>query len=71
MPTLVIAGDADRVDSVDLLKKELLPRIPHTVLQVLPGTGHLSMLESPRELARIIAEFANALRTQTNSPRGG
>ncbi len=66
-PTLVIAGEANRVDSVDLLKKELLPRIPHAVLQVLPGTGHLSMLESPQELAPIIAEFADALRPPANS----
>jgi pimeloyl-ACP methyl ester carboxylesterase len=66
-PTLVIAGEADRVDSVDLLKAELLSRVPRAVLHVLPGTGHLSMLESPGELARIIAEFADALRTPTNS----
>jgi pimeloyl-ACP methyl ester carboxylesterase len=66
-PTLVIAGEEDRVDSVDLLKAELLPRIPHAVLNVLPGTGHLSMLESPRELAKIIAEFADALRTPPNA----
>jgi pimeloyl-ACP methyl ester carboxylesterase len=63
VPTLVIAGGVDRVDSVDLLKAELLSRVPHAVLHVLPGTGHLSMLESPRELAQIIAEFANALRS--------
>lgn len=67
-PTLVIAGEADRVDGVGLLKAELLSRVPHAVLRVLPGTGHLSMLESPRELARIIAEFADALRRPTNSP---
>ncbi len=60
-PTLVIAGEADRVDSVDLLKAELLSRIPHAILGVLPATGHLSMLESPKELARMIAEFADAL----------
>ncbi len=65
-PTLVIAGEADRVDSVDLLKTELLSRVPQAVLQVLPGTGHLSMLESPREIARIIAEFADALRTPSS-----
>ncbi len=67
VPTLVIAGGADRVDSVDLLKAELLSRVPQAVLHVLPGTGHLSMLESPRELARIIAEFVDALRLPTNS----
>lgn len=27
-------------------------------MKVLPGTGHLSPLESPSELARLIGEFA-------------
>ena len=59
-PTVVIAGELDRVDSVDLLKAEMLSRVPHAVLHVLPGTGHLSPLESPQELARLIGEFAAA-----------
>lgn len=66
-PTLVVAGELDRVDSVDLLKAELLTRVPHAVLQVLPGTGHLSMLEAPRALARTIANFANSLSTATHA----
>ncbi|WP_213772732.1 alpha/beta hydrolase [Bradyrhizobium sp. dw_78] len=66
-PTLVIAGEEDRVDSVDLLKAELLSRVPHAVLRVLPATGHLSMLESPEELAQIIADFTAVLRMPTNS----
>ncbi|MDE1150416.1 MAG: alpha/beta hydrolase [Azospirillaceae bacterium] len=61
VPTLVIAGEADRVDTVDLLRAELLPRIPQATLHVLPGTGHLSMLESPGEVARLIADFTRAL----------
>ncbi len=61
VPTLVIAGEQDRVDSVDLLRAELMPRIPNAVLHVLAGTGHLSMLESPAELARLIAEFVASL----------
>ena len=61
VPTLVIAGERDRVDSVETLKAELLPRIPQAVLHVLPDTGHLSPLESPPELARLIADFASGL----------
>lgn len=64
-PTLVVAGELDRVDSVALLKEELLPCVPHAVLEVLPATGHLSMLESPRTLARIIATFVNSLPVAT------
>lgn len=66
-PTLVIAGGADRVDSVDLLKAELLSRVPHAALHVLPGTGHLSMLESPEELARTVAGFVDALPMPTHA----
>jgi pimeloyl-ACP methyl ester carboxylesterase len=61
VPTLVIAGEQDRVDSVATLERELLPRIPGAVMRVVPGTGHLSMLESPDEVARLIAEFAETL----------
>ncbi len=58
VPTLVVAGECDKVDSVDALKAKLLPRIPQATLHVLPGTGHLSPLESPIELAQLIASFA-------------
>jgi pimeloyl-ACP methyl ester carboxylesterase len=60
VPTIVIAGELDRVDSVGLLEAELLSRVPHAVLHVLPATGHLSPLESPQELGRLIADFAGA-----------
>lgn len=58
VPTIVIAGELDRVDSVGVLKAELLPRIPRAMLHVLPGTGHLSPLESAQKLARLIGDFA-------------
>jgi pimeloyl-ACP methyl ester carboxylesterase len=58
VPIVVIAGELDRVDSIDLLKTELLSRLPHAELHVLPGTGHLSPLESPREIAQLISDFA-------------
>jgi hypothetical protein len=60
VPTIVIAGELDRVDSVGLLKAELLARVPHAVLHILPATGHLSPLESPQELGRLIGNFADA-----------
>jgi pimeloyl-ACP methyl ester carboxylesterase len=62
VPVGVIAGELDKVDPVDTLKKELLTRIPQAVLDVVPGTGHLSILESPDEVARLICDFANRLR---------
>jgi pimeloyl-ACP methyl ester carboxylesterase len=61
VPTLVIAGALDRVDPPIRLRAELLTRIPQAVMHVLPGTGHLSMLESPDAVAGLIADFANHL----------
>jgi pimeloyl-ACP methyl ester carboxylesterase len=61
VPTLVIAGASDRVDPPIRLQAELLPRIPQAVMHILPGTGHLSMLESPDAVAAQIAEFCAVL----------
>jgi pimeloyl-ACP methyl ester carboxylesterase len=61
VPTLVIACELDRVDSVETTKSELLPRIPGAIMHIVPGTGHLSPLESPIELVRLIGQFAAGL----------
>ena len=50
-PTIVISGELDQVDRVATLQAELLPRIPHAAMHILPGTGHLSPLEAPAEVA--------------------
>lgn len=62
VPTIVIAGELDRVDPVPVLQAELLSRIPHAVLHQLAGTGHLSPLESPGQIAAIIRGFVDGLR---------
>jgi len=61
VPTVVIAGEFDKVDGIDTLKNELLSRLAQAVLHILPGTGHLSPLESPREIAQLINDFAHSL----------
>jgi pimeloyl-ACP methyl ester carboxylesterase len=61
VPTVVISGELDQVDSIATLQAELLPRIPHAVMQVIPSTGHLSPLEAPEEVAQIIAGFVKAV----------
>ncbi|MEX6507214.1 alpha/beta fold hydrolase [Jiella sp. M17.18] len=61
VPTLVIAGELDQVDAPDVLRAELLPRLSGATMHVLPGTGHLSMLESPEELAALIHGFCERL----------
>jgi len=67
VPTIVIGGELDRVDSIATLQAEVLPRIPHAVLHHLQGTGHLSMLESPNTLAQIILDFAGSLRFRSSA----
>jgi pimeloyl-ACP methyl ester carboxylesterase len=61
VPTIVISGEFDQVDSVATLQTELLPRIPHAAMHILPGTGHLSPLEAPVEVAQIIGKFVSAI----------
>lgn len=61
VPTLVLAGELDQVDRVATLQAELLPRIPHAALRILPGVGHLSPLEAPGALAEAIRRFATTI----------
>jgi pimeloyl-ACP methyl ester carboxylesterase len=61
VPTLVVANELDKVDPVPELRAELLPRIPHAEMKIIPATGHLSPLESPLELAEIIGQFSERL----------
>lgn len=64
-PTLVIAGELDQVDRVATLQAELLPRIPQAAMRILPGIGHLSPLEAPAEMARLIADFVAAIEDKS------
>lgn len=57
VPVRVISGELDRVDTPETLQRELLPRIPHASMIIIPDTGHLSPLESPGEIARCISSF--------------
>ncbi len=65
VPTLVIAGELDRVDPPAQLKIDLLPRIPQAVMHGLPGTGHLPMLESADVDASLTATFCALFRQRS------
>ena len=54
VPTTVIVGDADKVENEPALRRDLGSRIQGTEFIVLPGVGHLSPLEAPRELTAAI-----------------
>jgi poly(3-hydroxyoctanoate) depolymerase len=57
-PTLVLTGDDDPI--VPLANGYLLARlIPHARLHVVPGGGHLFLLERPTEAAAVVTAFLN------------
>ena len=60
VPVIVISGEHDRVDPPEVLRREVLPRIPQAKLMVLPGVGHLLPLEAPADLAHAIKAFVLA-----------
>jgi pimeloyl-ACP methyl ester carboxylesterase len=67
VPVMVIAGEHDQVDRVETLQRELLPRIAGARLHVLPGVGHLSPLEAPAMVAKVIRQFARQLESEVDA----
>lgn len=61
VPTMVIAGEKDQVDSVATLKQELVSRLMDVTFEVLADTGHLSPLEAPGQIAALIQGFVTRL----------
>jgi pimeloyl-ACP methyl ester carboxylesterase len=58
-PTLVLSGESDGI--VDQANgRALADSIPGAQFQVLPRTGHMPQIETPRELMATIMEFAPA-----------
>ncbi|MEU6553343.1 alpha/beta hydrolase [Streptomyces sp. NPDC046915] len=61
VPVLVLAGSEDKVDPPQILREHLLPLIPTATLTELGGTGHLSPLEVPDQVASHITAFVTRL----------
>lgn len=61
VPVLIISGEHDRVDPPDVLRRDLLSRLPEAYFHVLPGVGHLSPLEASDEIAALLRDFAVSL----------
>ncbi|MEU0395721.1 alpha/beta hydrolase [Streptomyces sp. NPDC006208] len=57
VPVLVLAGTDDKVDPLQILREHLLPLITTATLTELGGTGHLSPLEVPDQIASHISAF--------------
>lgn len=61
VPTLVLAGEQDRLDSIEQHRREIIARIPNARLEIIADSGHLIPIDEPVKLARAIAEFVTQL----------
>jgi pimeloyl-ACP methyl ester carboxylesterase len=60
VPTLVIVGDDDRLTPLKY-SQFLATNIRGAVLKIIPGAGHIAMLEKPSEMNNVIASFLLSL----------
>lgn len=58
VPTLVFAGDADRIVPTDLHARALVRQVPDAHLVVLPGVGHMPHYADPERLVTEIDALA-------------
>ena len=62
VPTLVIAGEQDRLDSIEQHRREILGRIPNSRLEIIADSGHLIPIDEPVQLAHAIGQFVTELQ---------
>jgi pimeloyl-ACP methyl ester carboxylesterase len=58
VPVLVLASRHDQVEPPATLAANLLSVVPGARMTVIEGTGHLSPLEAPGEVAQLLDQFA-------------
>jgi pimeloyl-ACP methyl ester carboxylesterase len=58
VPVAVIAGEADKVDPLDVVNAHILPAFSNPEVHFLKKKGHLLPIEAPRELVDILGKFA-------------
>ncbi len=65
VPTLLLAGELDRLDSVEQHRREVISRIADADLQIIAGSGHLVPIDEPAALARALQMFVEQLKAST------
>ncbi len=65
VPVLVVVGEQDRVEPVELVRSHVVAWIPGARLAVVPDAGHLLPLEQPERLADHIETFRKDLSRGT------
>ena len=66
LPTRIVVGSRDLL-LPPFHSRRIAAAIPHAVLQVLPGCGHMVMLERPDELNALLHEFSMSLQPDTDT----
>ncbi|TCK72488.1 alpha/beta fold hydrolase [Acidipila rosea] len=63
VPTLVLAGELDRLDSIEQHRREVIARIPGARLEIIPHSGHLLPIDEPVRTAKAIDSFLKRYRS--------
>jgi pimeloyl-ACP methyl ester carboxylesterase len=61
VPTLILVGDHDRQDPVELQRREVLPLIKDARLEIVPDCGHLIPVDQPKVMANAITTFVDSI----------
>jgi pimeloyl-ACP methyl ester carboxylesterase len=61
VPTVLLAGELDQVDSIERHMTEVLAYLPKTEFKIIKGSGHLIPIDEPMQLAKEIAGFVATL----------
>jgi pimeloyl-ACP methyl ester carboxylesterase len=61
VPTVLLAGELDQVDSIERHETEVLAYLPNAEFKIIKGSGHLIPIDEPVQLAKEIARFATRL----------
>jgi pimeloyl-ACP methyl ester carboxylesterase len=61
VPTLVVVGQEDEMTPA-VVAKAMTDAIPSAAMTIIAGAGHLSPLEAPSAVSRVLAEFLEHVR---------
>lgn len=61
VPTIVIAAERDNLDSIEQHQREVIARIPGSMLEIIPGSGHLLPIDEPVLTAEAIRRFVQGI----------
>jgi pimeloyl-ACP methyl ester carboxylesterase len=58
VPVVVIAGEDDKVDPVEVVRAHIIPSFSNPETHFLEKKGHLLPVEAPAELVEVLSKFA-------------